>query len=63
VYFCPLLLLLQGPTPGALQEMLDSIDKQTEQVGLNVEGPAAGTCLQRQNVLAANCRSVLSGRI
>jgi hypothetical protein len=28
-----LLLLLQGPTPGALQELLDSIDKHTEQVG------------------------------
>lgn len=24
---------VQGPTPGALQEMLDSIDKHTEQVG------------------------------
>jgi hypothetical protein len=52
-----LLLLLQGPTPGALQEMLDSIDKQTEQVGFKLSGCAAGTCLHQLCVLGANCHT------
>lgn len=49
--FLALLLLPQGPTPGALQEMLDSIDKHAEQVGMHVQMAAAWACLCQRLVL------------
>lgn len=50
---------MQGPTPGALQEMLDNIDKQTEQVYNNppavVLQAATATCAVVCRVLHVVC--------